>query len=100
MYNHIDGYEGNNMLCTCGRHSGIGELSPERYAAMAKRMQEKTPDYMSENMKRYLADWERYHGPVRYRMEVVGKNLGSLDKSEKGIDITGPVFVKGDTANA
>lgn len=87
------GLESNGKICSCGAHHGVGEWSPERRAAVAKRMQDRMPGIMSSEQKTYLKDWESKHGPVAYRMGVVGKNGGDFDKNAKGRDIIGPVYI-------
>lgn len=94
MYEKNFGFESNGLKCTCGSHFGIGDQTPEQRAAIAGRMRDKLPAMMTENMKNFLADWERYHGPVHYRMDVIGTNTGEFVKFNKGQQLRGPVYVQ------
>lgn len=87
------GYAKNDKVCSCGRHFGCGEWTPEQRAALAKRMSDWMPQCMTEAQRGYLASWEKHHGVVRYRMEIVGKNSVTFDKNAKGKDVIGAVFV-------
>lgn len=87
------GAESNGKVCKCGLHHGVGEWPPEQRAAVYKRMNERMPDYLKDNQKAYLQDWEKHHGIVHYRMDVVGKSTGEFSKGTKGQDVLGPVFV-------
>lgn len=87
------GYPKNNHTCSCGRHHGIGDITPEDRAARSKRMSEAMPSFMSDSMVAFLADWEKQHGTVHYRMDMIGRNGGNFIKSNKGQDFTVAVFV-------
>lgn len=87
------GYLKNNERCPLGCHWGLGNYRPEERAARAARMRDTMPELMPEIMREFLIDWEKHHGRVHYRMEVVGINTGTFVKANKGQDIIGPVFV-------
>jgi hypothetical protein len=86
-------YDSNGKVCACGRHWGVGEWTPERRAANYKWQSQRMPHIMNENQIAYLKSWEKQHGIVLYRMDVVGKNDGSMNKRDKGKDVMGPVYV-------
>jgi hypothetical protein len=87
------GYLKNHHVCSCGRHYGCGEWTPPQRAAIAKRMFDRLPSIMQPETLAFLTDWEKHHGFVHYRMDVVGKSTGSYDKSKKGEDVIGAVFI-------
>lgn len=84
------GYQPNTFQCSCGKHYGCGQITPELRAARAKRMQDTMPSLMPEVMKQFLADFERYHGTVRYTMQEVG--LSSGEYTPKGTPVIGAVY--------
>jgi len=86
------GYSKSNYSCTCGKHFGCGDITPEQRAATAARMREKMPDLMPELMRYFLEDFEKFHGKVFYHMTSVGVNDGEFVKSNKGQQINGPVY--------
>lgn len=86
------GYEKNTLKCSCGRHFGCGEITPESRAAKAARMRDTMPSLMPEDMRQFLSEFELYHGRVRYRMEVVGTCTGEFNKAIKGQPLKGAVY--------
>lgn len=86
------GYLTNEKLCSCGRHYGIGEISPEDRAARAARFRETFPELMPYEMKAFLEDWERHHGGVVYHMAVLAVNSGEFNKKSKKKDVWGAVY--------
>jgi hypothetical protein len=87
------GYQSNGITCRMGCHHGLGDYTPEQRAAMAKRMQEKMPQLMDSEQIAFLRDWEKRHGIVHYRMDVLGKSSGAFDKGQQGMSVMGPVFI-------
>jgi hypothetical protein len=79
------GLEGNGKLCSCGRHEGIGEFTPEQRAASSAFARDRIPEYMTGPQKMYLADWELHHGRVQWRMGVVCRY--------KRKDVIGAIYV-------
>ena len=79
------GAESNNKVCSCGKHHGCGDWTPERRAASMKFMSYRMPSLMNDDQRAYLATWEKAHGIVLWRWEVV--------KHEKNKDIMGAVFI-------
>jgi hypothetical protein len=58
------GHQKNHHICSCSRHYGCGEWTPEKRAAMNKRMVEKLWNYATPFQKAFVADWERWHGSI------------------------------------
>ncbi len=92
------GYEGNGLHCEKGCHHGIGDISPHERAARAARMRDTMPSLMPEDMKAFLVSWEKAHGAVHYRMDVIGTYSGTLEgyRHMKGQPLKGAVFVHSD----
>lgn len=82
----------SEKLCSCGRHEGVGEWSPERRAAVARHMRDTMESLMTPGQKEYLVSWENHHGPVRYTLGTVGINQGNIRKTDKGKDVIGAIF--------
>lgn len=78
------GYESNGKICSCGNHHGLGTITPEDRAARLARMREKMPKIMTPDMNAFLADFEKYHGTVKYDMVRDGVMEGHFVKSNKG----------------
>jgi len=93
MSDHHHGYAKNGKVCSCGYHHGCGDFTPEQRATMAAFARDKFPEYMSSTQISFLSDWERSHGIVKYRMDVVGKSTGEYNRASKGQDIIGPVYL-------
>src|SRR4051812_988428 len=89
------GYESNGLYCEKGCHAGIGDISPQDRAARAARMRETMLELMPAEMRAFLVDWEKHHGTVQYRMDVIGTYSGTLEgfKHMKGQPLKGAVFV-------
>ena len=85
MSDHCFGFASNGKVCSCGRHHGCGEWSPEHRAANYKWMSHRMPSLMNDNQRAYMADWEKHHGIISYRMDVVQR--------VKGKDIIGAVYI-------
>lgn len=86
------GQQKNGLICTCGNHYGVEEWTPERRAAIYKRLRDKNPSILKENQFAYLTDFEHWHGPVHYTIGVVGTNVGNIRKSDDGKIVKGPIF--------
>lgn len=93
MSDYHFGYLKNSHVCEKGCHYGCGDILPENRAARAARMRDTMPDLIPEVMKKFIADWELHHGKVIYRMDNIGVNEGHFVKSNKGQNISGPVYV-------
>jgi hypothetical protein len=81
------GYESNGKTCSCGRHHGIGEITPEQRAARAARMRDTLPECMPQSQRDYLENWEFHHGKARYRMVQNGIKSGFFVKENKNMDM-------------
>lgn len=82
-----------DKVCSCGRHFGVEDWSPERRAAVARHMRDTMESLMTAGQREYLVSWEKHHGSVRYTIGVVGKNPGNVRKNDKGKDVIGAIFV-------
>lgn len=93
MSNLHFGYMINSFTCSCGRHHGCGEITPELRAAKAARMRDTMPENMPEIMREFLRDFEKYHGKVRYSIGDVGVSTGHFVKTSKGAPVIGPAYI-------
>lgn len=91
------GYAKNHHICSCGKHYGCGEWTPEQRAAFAKRVIERLPEYARPEQRAFAADWERWHGPINYTMGIVDT---ITEKNKKSRDIRGPIFVANERVSA
>lgn len=58
----------NGMICLCGGHHGVGDLSPDQRAARYARMRDMLPDFIQPHMREYLKSWEKIHGIARWEL--------------------------------
>jgi len=92
MFSLSFGYQPNDKTCSCGKHYGIGNISPYERAARAARMRDTMPSLMPQEMREYLFDFEKKHGKVRYAMTEYGVSEGYFNKTSKGQPLRCPVF--------
>jgi hypothetical protein len=92
MTNYCYGWPSNGKVCDCGKHHGVGDLTPGNRAARYARMRDYLADIMTEDQWGYLKTWERAHGPVRYKMVEAGIHTGTFMPSRKGTVLYMPVL--------
>lgn len=86
--------QSNGLVCTCKRHHGVGEWSPQRRVAVYKRMVREMPSVAKPHMFEFVEDWENYHGRIYYANGVVDVNPGNIRKEDKGKEVYGAIFVE------
>lgn len=92
MSNFSFGYQPNGVVCSCGKHHGVGNIAPEERAAKLARMREKMPKIMSPYMIEYLIDFEKSHGTVKYDMVQDSVMEGHFVKASKGHPLIVPKY--------
>ena len=55
----------NDEVCLCGRHKGVGILSPVDRARVYKWFKERQPSLYTAEKRQYLESFEVYHGIVK-----------------------------------
>ena len=88
------GQQPNDKTCSCGRHAGVGDWTPEQRAAFYKRLTTKMPLVGKTHQSEFVKDWEAHHGTIQLTMGAVVKNTGSIRREDKDKDVTGPIFIE------
>ena len=58
------GQIGNEQLCSCGKHRGVGLWSPEARAASYAWTRAKLRSLFNDDQREFLTSWEEAHGKV------------------------------------
>lgn len=83
------GEEANASVCPCGKHTGVGEWSHVKRAALYKHKAKKTPAILTRQQRAYLESYELAHGQVEYEIRQVGISTGSFNSANKGLPVMG-----------